>query len=119
VRDRAAHRPARHPHQAWIESLSGHVKAGWPHLDRITDPAVLRAELADVRQDYNTVRLHAGIGYVTPEDEHQARGPRIRAARKRGLRRSLSAWRGCQVAASSAPLDRFCGAPTRVPGSAA
>jgi putative transposase len=35
---------------------------------------------------HNTVRLHAGIGYVTPDDEHQGRGPRIRAARKRGLR---------------------------------
>ncbi len=72
--------------QAWIESLFSHVKADWPHLDRIKDPEVLRAELAVVRHDYNTIRLHAGIGYVTPADEHAGRGPRIRAARKRGLR---------------------------------
>lgn len=72
--------------QAWIESLFSHVKAEWPHLDRIKDPEVLRAELADVRRQYNTVRLHAGIGHVTPDDEHDGRGPRVRAARKHGLR---------------------------------
>jgi putative transposase len=79
-------RPGTPTDQAWIESLFSHVKADWPHLDRIRDPEVLRAELAVVRHDYNTVRLHAGIGYVTPADEHEGRGPRIRAARKRGLR---------------------------------
>ena len=79
-------RPGTPTDQAWIESLFSHVKADWPHLDKIRDPEVLRAELAAVRHDYNTVRLHAGIGYVTPDDEHQGRGPRIRAARKRGLR---------------------------------
>ena len=79
-------RPGTPTDQAWIESLFGHVKADWPHLDRIRDPATLRAELADVRHQYNTVRLHAGIGCVTPDDEHQGRGPRIRAARRRGLR---------------------------------
>jgi putative transposase len=72
--------------QAWIESLFSHIKAEWPHLDRIRDPEVLRSELAAVRHDYNTVRLHAAIGYVTPADEHQGHGPRIRAARKRGIR---------------------------------
>jgi hypothetical protein len=44
---------------------------------------VLRAELAVVRERYNGVRLHAGIGYVTPNDEHQGRGPAIRKARAR------------------------------------
>jgi putative transposase len=78
-------RPGTPTDQAWTESLFSHVKADWPHLDRIRDPEVLRAELAIVRNDYNTVRLHAGIGYVTPADEHDG-GPRIRAARKRGLR---------------------------------
>src|SRR6059058_3051582 len=33
------------------------------------------SELADVRRQYNTVCLHAGIGYITPNDEHQGRGP--------------------------------------------
>jgi len=79
-------RPGTPTDQAWIESLFSHIKADWPHLDKIRDPEVLRAELAAVRHDYNTIRLHAGIGYVTPNDEHDGRGPRIRAARKRGLR---------------------------------
>jgi putative transposase len=79
-------RPGTPTDQAWIESLFSHIKADWPHLDRIRAPETLRAELADVRRQYNTVRLHAGIGYVTPADEHDGRGPRIRAARKRGLR---------------------------------
>ncbi len=46
---------------------------------------MLRAELALVRQRYNGVRLHAGIGYVTPNDEHEGRGPAIRKAREAGL----------------------------------
>lgn len=78
-------RPHTPTDQAWIETLFGHVKADWPHLDRIDDPAVLRAELALVRVAYNTVRLHAGIGYVTPDDEHEGRGPAIRKARRDGL----------------------------------
>lgn len=51
----------------------------------ITDPAVLATELERVRQHYNTVRLHEGIGYVTPDDEHEGRGDAIRAARRAGL----------------------------------
>ena len=35
--------------------------------------------------EYNTVRLHASIGYVTPDDEHQGRGDAIRQARRDGL----------------------------------
>jgi putative transposase len=65
--------------------LFGHVKAEWPHLAKIGDPATLRAELAVVREHYNSVRLHAGIGYVTPNDEHQGRGAAIRKAREAGL----------------------------------
>ena len=78
-------RPGTPTDQAWIESLFGHVKAEWPHLLAIRDPAVLRAELAVVRERYNGVRLHAGIGYVTPDDEHQGRGLAIRKAREAGL----------------------------------
>jgi putative transposase len=81
-------RPGTPQDQAWIESLFSHIKADWPHLDAIRDPAVLRAELATVRHEYNTRRLHAGIGYVTPDDEHEGRGPAIRAARRTGLRRA-------------------------------
>lgn len=31
-------------------------------------------------------RLHEGVGYVTPEDEHTGRGPAIRARREAGMR---------------------------------
>jgi transposase InsO family protein len=78
-------RPGTPTDQAWIESLFGHVKAEWPHLNQIRDPATLRAELAVVRARYNGVRLHAGIGYVTPDDEHTGRGAQIRKARRQGL----------------------------------
>jgi transposase InsO family protein len=78
-------RPGTPTDQAWIESLFGHIKAEWPHLLAIHDPAMLRAELAVVRERYNGVRLHAGIGYVTPNDEHEGRGPAIRKAREAGL----------------------------------
>lgn len=78
-------RPATPTDQAWIESLNGTVKIEWPHLNEITDPAVLRAELDDIRQEYNGTRLHSGIGYVTPNDEHEGRGEAIRAARRTGL----------------------------------
>lgn len=71
--------------QAWIETLWGHVKYENPHLMGITDPAVLAVELERVRANYNTVRLHEGIGYVTPDDEHNGRGDTIRAARRAGL----------------------------------
>lgn len=78
-------RPGTPTDQAWIETLFGHIKAEWPHLLAIRDPAVLRAELAIVREQYNAVRLHEGIGYVTPNDEHEGRGPAIRKAREAGL----------------------------------
>jgi len=78
-------RPGTPTDQAWIESLFGHVKAEWPHLLTIRHPAVLRAELTLVRERYNGVRLHAGIGYVTPNDEHEGRGAAIRKAREAGL----------------------------------
>lgn len=81
-------RPGTPTDQAHIESFYSHLKGDWPHLVGIRDPAALDAELARVRREYNTVRLHAGIGYVTPNDEHDGRGPRIRAARRRGLRQA-------------------------------
>jgi putative transposase len=40
------------------------------------------------RPEYNNVRLHAAIGYVTPDDEHHGRGPQIRRARAAGMRRA-------------------------------
>jgi transposase InsO family protein len=81
-------RPSTPTDQAWIESLNGTIKGEWPHLLAITDPTVLRAELDVVRTEYNTTRLHSGIGYVTPEDEHTGRGQGIRQARREGLDRA-------------------------------
>ena len=42
-------------------------------------------KLQRVRIEYNTVRLHESIGYVTPDDEHTGRGEAIRQARRDGL----------------------------------
>ena len=81
-------RPGTPTDQAWIETLFGHIKTEWPHLEQITDPNVLRTELDVVRDDYNGRRLHASLGYVTPDDEHQGRGDTIRQARQDGLNRA-------------------------------
>ena len=81
-------RPHTPTDQAWIESFFGHIKGEWPHLEDLTDPAVLEDELARIRIDYNTVRLHEAIGYVTPDDEHHGRGEPIREARRQGLARA-------------------------------
>ncbi|MBV9942225.1 MAG: transposase [Solirubrobacterales bacterium] len=80
-------RPGTPTDQAHVESFFSHL-GDWPHLVGIRDPQALDTELARIRREYNTVRLHAGIGYVTPEDEHSGRGPRIRRARITGMRRA-------------------------------
>ncbi len=81
-------RPHTPTDQAWIETFFGHVKHEWPHLANISDPALLESELDRVRIEYNTVRLHEAIGYVTPDDEHHGRGDQIREARRQGLERA-------------------------------
>lgn len=81
-------RPGTPQDQGWIESLNGHLKVENPHLLAIEDPATLRAELAVIRPHYNGVRLHEGIGYVCPNDEHEGRGEAIRKARQDGLEQS-------------------------------
>jgi putative transposase len=81
-------RPGTPTDQAHIESFYSHLKGDWPHLTTIREPAVLDSELARVRREYNTVRLHAAVGYVTPDDEHHGRGPQIRRARAAGMRRA-------------------------------
>ena len=81
-------RPGTPTDQAHVESFFSHLKGDWPHLVEIRDPAALDTELARIRGEYNTVRLHASIGYVTPDDEHHGRGPGIRRARIAGMRRA-------------------------------
>jgi putative transposase len=78
-------RPSTPNDQAWVESFFGHLKDEFPHLEKIKDPGELELELDRCRTHYNSVRLHEGIGYVTPEDEHHGRGKAIRAARRAGL----------------------------------
>lgn len=84
-------RPHTPTDQAWIETLFGHVKGEWPHLEQIRDPAQLQTELELKRIEYNGIRLHASIGYVTPDDEHEGRGEAIRQARRDGLARAREA----------------------------
>jgi putative transposase len=81
-------RPGTPTDQAHVESFFSHLKGDWRHLVEIRDPAALDQELARIRDEYNTVVLHASIGYVTPEDEHHGRGPGIRRARAAGMRRA-------------------------------
>ena len=69
-----------------VAGLELHLKGEFPHLDKITETGGLEAELAHLRGFYNGTRLHEGIGYVTPNDEHEGRGEAIRAARRAGLR---------------------------------
>jgi transposase InsO family protein len=78
-------RPHTPTDQAPIESFFGHVKGEWPHLEGIRDPDELRAELEVVRAGYNTVRLHAGIGYVTPTTSTAAAAPRSAGPAARDL----------------------------------
>ena len=78
-------RPGTPTDQAWIESFFGHIKCEWPHLTDITDPVELETELDRVRHEYNNIRLHQAIGYVTPNDEHYGKGDKIRQARREGL----------------------------------
>jgi transposase InsO family protein len=78
-------RPATPTDQAHVESFFSHLKGEWPHLTGLDNPGALDHELARVRRLYNTVRLHAAIGYVTPDDEHHGRGPAIRRARAAGM----------------------------------
>ncbi|MEZ5119872.1 MAG: integrase core domain-containing protein [Candidatus Nanopelagicales bacterium] len=81
-------RPSTPTDQAWIESLFGHVKGEWPHLETIRDPAQLITDLQQVQTEYNTVRLHASLGYVTPDDEHYGRADALRGARQLGLQQA-------------------------------
>jgi putative transposase len=79
-------RPHTPTDQAWIESFFGHIKSEWPHLETITDPATLDVELERVRMEYNTVRLHEAIGYVTPDGHRPRRGHPPSPPRRAGPR---------------------------------
>ena len=83
------HRRPRTPtDQAWVENFFWHSTHEWPHHDDIADPEPVDTELARVRIDYNELRLHQAIGYVTPDDEYRQRGQTIREVRRQGLQRA-------------------------------
>ena len=50
-------RPGTPTDQACIESLNGHLKAEYPHLLAIRDPATLRAELNMNRPGFRAASL--------------------------------------------------------------
>lgn len=52
---------------------------------RIRDRGELTLELERARAEYNTLRLHAGSGYVTSDVEHHARGGQLRQQSRDGL----------------------------------
>jgi transposase InsO family protein len=97
-------RPGTPTDQAWTWVAVRPRQGRAPHLLAIRDSATLRAELAVVREHYNGVRLHAGIGYVTPDDEHEGRGQAIRKARRAGLEQPACS--GLHGTASTVSLNR-------------
>ena len=75
-------RPRTPTDQAWIESLFGHVKAEWPHLEGIRDPAVLDTELRRARR----------------ESRYAGDPPRGRGGLRRWMRwRSVHRWTGSRT----------------------
>jgi putative transposase len=78
-------RPHTPTDQAWIQSLNGHLKAEYPHLARHPRPGhpARRARLRP--SPLQRGQAPPGRGYVTPNDEHEGRGPSIRKAREAGL----------------------------------
>ena len=100
-------RPGVPTDQAWIESFFGHIKSEWPHLEIITDPATLDVELARVRTEYNMVRLHEAIGYVTPDDEHTGRArPSAKPAATGWTALASAAWTTIAAPAPTPPGRR-------------
>jgi putative transposase len=71
---------------------------------------VKRECLADARRvvaryviEYNTVRLHSGIGYLTPQDRLTGQGPLILAERQRKLEQARLARRAAQCGSKQLP----------------
>ena len=78
----------------------------WPHLETITDPALLDAELARVRTEYNSVRLHEAIGYVTPTTNTKAAAkPSGRPAATVSTAPASNAWTTIATAEPNPPED--------------
>ena len=68
--------------------------------------------LADARRivaryviEYNTVRLHSGLGYITPRDRLLGRGPAIQAERQRKLEQARLARQAKQFGSKQLPIS--------------
>ena len=68
--------------------------------------------LADARRivaryviEYNTVRLHSGIGYLTPQDRLTGRGPLILAERQQKLAQARLARQAAQCGSKQRPIS--------------
>ena len=68
-------RPGTPTDQARIESFNGHLKAEFPHLLAIEDPATLRAELAVTREHWSAC-LRCEV--VSAPTEHRRLPPPMR-----------------------------------------
>ena len=82
--------------QAWIETLFGHIKTEWPHLEHITDPHVLRTR---------TRRGPRRLQRSAP-----ARLPRLRHRRRRTRR--LAATQSARPAETASTEPAGCASPT-------
>lgn len=54
-------------------------------------PYEVESEITAFIEDYNTVRLHQGIGFVTPAERHDGRHEAIIEARRRGMQTARAA----------------------------
>ena len=93
-----------------VDALVGrHTRPHWDidvdidHLERIRDAGTLDAVLDRVRPEYNAVRLHAGISYVTHDDEHEGRADAIRQARRAGSTKHATT--GSRTVRTTAPRE--------------
>ena len=93
-------RPGTPTDQAWIETLFGHIKTEWPHLEKITDPNTLRAELDIARHDYNTHRAKTQTATTQPT----AGGPTTTT-------RASGSCRCCESVRASMPCSKVSTAP--------
>ena len=58
--------PGKPQQNAFIESFNGRLRDECLNETLFTSMAHARAELADWKEDYNTIRPHSAIGYLTP-----------------------------------------------------
>jgi hypothetical protein len=72
-------RPGTPTDQAWIESLFSHIKADWPHLDRIPDPPLYAPSTPSSATNTTRSGCTPRSGTSPPPTSTTAAGPRIRA----------------------------------------